>query len=1027
MTRTNTIACSLGLILVGVAPVVADSGIPAATSLRMRSRPHPATRVAQPAPDPAPAGDPPAPAPTDAAPAIAPPDPSLPTPGPAPAAEQTPTLAPGPEPGPNVPETPGLSDEEMSKLAEQAAKEEVITVTGSTLERKTLTTPAPLTIVSREDLAGAGRAMVGDILQTLPAQTGTGANNAQANNGGDGSTRVDLRGLGPSRTLTLMNGRRVVSGGNGANFSADLNSIPLAVVERVEVLKDGASAIYGSDAIGGVVNIITRSDFNGTEVALYTGGATKGDGFTYDASFVTGHDAADKKGNIIFSAGVQRQDSVFAADRSFSNRPRAFDYTARKEVSNNITTAPSGYLNSKLVKDAAGKPINVCGAEFCASNGDGTFRPFADSDLYNPQPDNYLYTPSARYNVYSAGTYKVLPSVSTFFEASYLNRTSDQQLAPTPFASGAATVSKDSMYNPLRADVPDYQRRLEEYGPRRSLQSIDTFRIVAGAQGAIPEDAPAFQNWKWELSYNYGHSGALNRSEGNLIKSRLATALGPSMSVKDASGNDKAICVKTPGDASTVIPGCIPINILGPSGSIDPASASYVTFTGVSGGFNEQQIVLAQTHGRILKLPNNGDLSVAAGADYHREAGATNPDPLTATGDTTGNAQQPTSGKYNVTEGFAEISLVPVSGLELAQWVELSLAARAFHYDTFGNGVTWKAGGLFRTINGIAVRGTYSTAFRAPSIFDLFQGAQDAFPANNDPCNTTGGAIVLSATAAQKCKDQGALANATYADKQQRTVVGGNADLKAETAKVITAGVVFEPPQVKGLAFTADYWHIDIKDAIQQLPASTLLSNCYVQGIDAYCALIHRNATLNYKIDYIDDITKNVGGTTTSGLDLSAGYNQKFGDLGRFHEQVDGQYLFKYNVDNTVQTLHYRGNYDFGVFPKYKANFSAQWQHPTGVGAGFNVRYVGSFEECPNRDCNHAGGMSREVAAWTKLDLFGSYSVNSKAGKTTLAVGVNNLMNKNPAVIYAGFAGTSDSATYDYMGRFLYARMSQLF
>ncbi len=1048
MRRMKTTACSLGLILIiSVAPVTADTGTTKPTSLRMRAHPlkpkSPGSssrglpvqrpvqrdkRVAQAAPDQPgdqgpPSGDSPsdAPPPADTPAPEASPAPSPEQPSPSP--EQAVTAAPEPPPAAER-SSSDLTDEELAKLSEQAAKVEVITVTGSTIERKTLTTPAPLTILSREDLGAAGRATVGDILQQLPEQSN--AINAQTNNGGDGSTRISIRGLGTNRTLTLLNGRRVVAGGSGANSSVDLNAIPLAMIERVEVLKDGASAIYGSDAIGGVVNIITRSDFSGTEVALYTGGASHNDGFTYDASFVTGYNSQDKKGNIVFSAGIQSQDPVYAGNRSFSNRLRAFDYTKRVETTGNITTAPSGYLNAKagIADPNGGKPVprpDVCGTDFCASNGDGTFRPFTDSDLYNPQPANYLYTPSSRYNVYSAGTYKLLPHTSTFFEASYLNRTSDQQLAATPFSS-AATISKDSMYNPLHADVLDYQRRLEEFGPRQFLQNVDTFRIVGGLQGAIPEDAPALQNWKWELSYNYGRTGSLNKSDGNLIKSRLAQALGPSMA--DASG--RPICVRTPGDPKTVIPGCVPMNILGPAGSIDPAAASWVTFTGVSGGFNEQQTVLAQTHGRLLELPNHGDLSVAVGADYRMEAGGTNPDPLTATGDTTGNAQAPTSGKYNVKEGFAEVSLVPISSQKYVQWAELNLAARGFNYDTFGSGVTWKAGALFRTINGIAVRGTYSTAFRAPSIGDLFLGTADSFPANLDPCNTAGGTIMLSDTAKAKCMAQGVPAGATYADKQQRTVIGGNPDLKAETAHVITAGVVFEPPQVKGLSLTADYWNINIKDAIQALPASVILSNCYVQGLDSYCDQIHRNPALNNKIDYINDVTMNVGGTTTSGLDLAAGYDRSFDQLGRFHEQLEAQYLFKYNVDNTVQILHYRGNYDFGVFPKWKANFSTQWGHPSGAGAGFNVQYIGSFKECNNKDCNH-DQPSRPVSAWAKIDLFSSYSVKTRAGKTTLAVGVNNLMNTNPAVIYAGFAGTSDSSTYDYMGRFLYMRLSQLF
>jgi outer membrane receptor protein involved in Fe transport len=595
-----------------------------------------------------------------------------------------------------------LTDEELAKLSEQQAKEEIITVTGSTIERKTLTTPAPLTILNSGDLGIAGRATVGDILQQLPEQAN--AMNAQVNNGGDGSTRFSIRGLGANRTLTLLNGRRVVAGGTGADASVDINSIPLAMVERVEILKDGASAVYGSDAVGGVINIITRSDFSGTEAALYTGSSSRGDGFTYDASFVTGYTSQDK-GNIVVSAGIQSQDSLGASAREYSNRLRSFDYTKRVEITGNITTTPSGYLNAKsgIAGPNGSKPVprDVCGAgvDFCTSDGMGGFRPFLESDLFNPQPYNYLYTPSSRYNVYSAGTYKLLPYASMFFEALYLDRTSAQQIGPTAFMA-ATPISKDSMYNPLGADVLDYSRRLTEFGPRQTLQDVDTFRIVGGFQGAVPDDAPALHGWKWELSYNYGHTNSIVQALGSLIKSRLAQALGPSM----PGAGGKPICVRTPNDATTAIPGCVPMNILGSAGSIDPAAAGWVAYTGISGGFNQQQTVLAQTHGRILELPNRGDLSAAIGADYRWESGGTSPDPLTATGDTTGVNQTPISGKYKVAEGFGELSLVPLSGHPYAEWVELDLAARAFRYDTFGSGVTWKAGGLFRTINGIAVR-----------------------------------------------------------------------------------------------------------------------------------------------------------------------------------------------------------------------------------------------------------------------------------------------------------------------------------
>jgi iron complex outermembrane receptor protein len=1019
-------------MLVGVAPAAADTHAPAPISLRMRAHPsksaspnsHPrrqlvrrGTQVAQAAPDqpadPAPSsGDPPADTPPPAEPEPPPPSP-----------EQAPAAAP--ESPPAAAQASDLTDAELAKLSEQAAKEEIITVTGSTIERKTLTTPAPVTILNRDDLDATGRSTVGDILQLMPEQSN--AANAQVNNSGEGSTRISIRGLGANRTLTLVNGRRFVNGGSGANNSVDINSIPLAMIERVEILKDGASAIYGSDAIGGVVNIITRSDFSGTEVALYTGGATHGDGFTYDASFVTGHTADNKKGNIVFSAGIQSQKPVMANDRVFSSSLRIFDYANRVEASGNATTGPVGYLNTKtgIAGPNGSAPVprpDICGADICAGDGNGGFRPFLDSDLYNPQAENYLYTPSSRYNVFSAGNYKFLPHVSTFFEASYLNRVSDQQQGATSFLSGTAVISKDSMYNPLGADVLDYQRRFLEFGPRHYNQNVDTFRIVGGLQGTVPEDVPAFHDWRWEVSYNYGRTSAVVATEGTLIKSRLAQSLGPSM--PDATG--KPTCVKTPGDLKTAIAGCIPINILGTEGSIDPAAQNWLGFTGIAGGNNTQQTLLAQAHGRVLELPNHGDLSVAVGADYRVEGGAVNPDPLTATGDTTGFAQIPTSGEYDVGEGFAEVSLVPISGHKYVEWAELNLAGRGFYYNTFGGGVTWKVGALLRTINGIAVRGTYSTAFRAPAISDLYQGAVDTFPRVRDPCNTNGGTITLDPVAAQKCMEQGVPSDVTFAEVSNRTVVGGNANLEPETAHVVTAGVVFEPPQAKGLALTADYWNIDITNAIQTLPASVILSNCYSQGLDSFCDLVHRNPAVRNKIDFIDDTTQNVGGTTTSGLDLAAAYDRTFGKWGRFHEQLGTQYLFKYNVDNSVQILHYRGNYDFGVFPKYKANFSTQWAHPSGVGAGLNLLYIGNFKECAARDCNH-DQPSRFVPAWAKLDLFGSYTVKSAAGKTQLAVGINNVTNNQPVVIYGGLAGTSDSATYDYFGRFLYARLSQQF
>jgi iron complex outermembrane recepter protein len=493
------------------------------------------------------------------------------------------------------------------------------------------------------------------------------------------------------------------------------------------------------------------------------------------------------------------------------------------------------------------------------------------------------------------------------------------------------------------------------------------------------------------------------------------------------------------GKPGAEVDGCVPMNLLAGADAkaISQDMIDYVTFTGVAGGFNRQQTLLGSLRGQVVKTPWGGDVSVALGADYRREAGGFTPDPLTATGDTTAGGTEPTDGSYNVSEGFVEISAVPVVGKGFAQWVELNLAARAFDYDTFGSGVTWKAGGLFRTHGGVALRGTYSTAFRAPNVSELFSGLTDSFPPAVDPCDTTppdsDEPITLDPEVARNCADAGVPADASFGTSQQRSRVGGNAALQEETAKVFTAGVVFEPPAVKGLAFTLDYFNIDIENAIQRLGAQVILTNCYARSNQDYCKLIERNPNLGQSIQSIDDATKNVGGTATSGVDFSVSYDRAYG-FGRMRHSLEGTYLRSFEIDNTLQTLNAKGNFDFGVFPTVKTNFTTTWAKD-GLSAGFNLRFVSSFDECEDANCNGLDEVdeatrkmkTRTVDSNITTDVFAGYSMKSKMGVTSLSLGVNNVLDQDPPLIYNGFAGDSDASTYDFIGRFVYARMSQQF
>jgi iron complex outermembrane receptor protein len=1049
MTRMKTLACSVCMLLVGVAPVAADNDAP--KSLRMRSKKAPgshwspmrwAKRIAQaqPAPDqPPPAGgDQPPPAEPSGAQPAAEPAPNQPAPAPEGGAAPAPT-------------SPALSDEELAKLSEQEAKTEVITVTGSLIGRKEVDSPSPLTVVDKEKLEGAGVTNVGDVLQKIPAQGN--ALNAQNNNGGNGSTRIDLRSLTPARTLVLLNGRRVVPSGLGADTSVDFGTIPLAMIERVEVLKDGASAIYGSDAIAGVVNIITRSNMNGTEASVYTSTTSHNDGTNYDLSFVTGH--SSNRGNITFSGGYQKQDPVMAGDRGFSNLKHSYGFSSCSDddiamgmcaVQSGSPSGATGRINA-LVK---GHELQIPGCNptadnpYCTSDGTGGFRNYMGAtattlgDNYNFQPLNYILTPSSRVNLFSNGHYDITRNAHVFFEGQFNSRSSEQQLAEEPVDLGLFGIaySAKNAYNQFGQDIVDYRRRLTEFGPRSSKQNVNTTRLVVGLNGNLPEELGVLNNWKWETSYNYGRNESTQASHGDLILSHLAAALGPTF-------QDGANGLGCGTSKATQVANCVPLDLLHPGmATIPKAAIDYLTFTGTQSGFNDQHTALATTSGKLVDLPNHGDISLAIGGDYRFERGGQQPDPLTATGDTTGNANAPTLGSYHAFEGFGELSVVPFSGGEFLKWVELNAAGRAYSYNTFGSGVTGKITGLVRVDHGIAMRGTYGNAFRAPNVNELFSGQADSFPAIEDPCDQTppsakGKMVQLSDQAAKQCAADhpggNVPAGSSFNSSQQRTTIGGNPKLTSETAQVGTAGLVYEP--LRGLALTADYWHINIDNAITTLPVTTILSQCYEAGQESFCNQITRNDV--HQISHVLDTFQNVGSITTSGLDFSASYQYRT-NAGTFRHSLEGTYLFQYNVDTgtidpntmTENVIHGRGNYDLnGLYPDLKFNVFTTWSHPSGLGAGINLRFVNSSIECEDNNCNlnHAADQRREVSKYVNGDLFASYALKSTQGTTSVTVGMNNALNVTPPLVYNNIAQDADPSVYDFLGRQFYVRLSQLF
>ena len=966
-----------------------------------------------------------------------------------PAGSPAPTTAAEPQPAtalPSAADTP----------AARSAAEEEILVTGTRVRRKDLTTPAPVTILTRQQLQESGKVTIGDFLQMLPEQGN--APNFQLNNGGatysaDGATRVSLRSLGVTRTLVLVNGRRYVNSGVGASPAVDLNSIPAAAVERIEVLKDGASAIYGSDAIAGVVNVITRKTFNGTEASAQYGAATAaGDARTFDAQVTTGR--SGQFGNFLFSVGFFDQGDSWLRDRPWSAQALTWDYTAKEAQPGGSSRTPQGTI--RLAQTLAGDPSPDCTAgTLCAQlvannsvnwrknfirdpNAPLGWRLMTGADAYNFAAENYLTIPSQRIQAYSAGDTR-FGSVRPYYELTYVQRNMQQNAAPMPLNPGDYSLkySKDSIYNPFGVDLSFAGRRLVEFGHREYREELGTFRVVTGVDGTLPEDLGPLRGWYWDVSLNYGRTTGTFTTAGALRNSRVADAVGPSMRI-----NGVPRCVRTPGDASTVIAGCVPVNLLGGpnNGSLTADQIAGLSFEGTSRAYDALFDVAANATGELFKLMSDRPVSLAVGYEFRRQSGAQIADPIAAAGDSADFNFTTTQGSFKANEAYAELSLPLLANAPGVRDLEASVAGRFVNYTTFGSNFTYKFGARYRPIDDITVRGTFSTAFRAPTINELYLGNAETAPTVRDPCNFSLATVTPELKA--QCVAHGAPAGGSGdSGNQELAHVGGNANLSAETARIFTSGVVLQPRVMRDLSVTVDYYSMWIDDAVGSTGLPAILRGCYPgpggSSFEPYCNLITRSP--DGTILFVTDLNKNLAQTRTSGVDFAVRYALP-SEIGRFGLAFDGNWLLKFDRDQVVgPTIHGKGNYDLGPLPALKFNVGANWRLG-GLSAGAIARYVGSFKECSafDSDSGHflsVGGLcwldptapARQVGHNWTVDLNASYALRTPVGRTVLMAGVNNVFNQAPQYVYAAPLANSDPTIYDYVGRFVYGRVQHTF
>lgn len=928
---------------------------------------------------------------------------------------------------------------------ESAESVEKIQVTGSRIKRTDIEGANPVTTISAADIQKMSMTSVGDLLQNLTSSAGA-AVNTQTNNGGDSSTRFSLRGLGSSRTLVLLNGRRIVPGGSGANSSVDLNSIPTAIVKRIEVLKDGASATYGSDAIAGVVNIITKDDFEGFEATINIGESAEGDADNKGFDLTFG--ASSDRGNVVATIGYNDQGDAFMGARDFSE----FELRAYPDGS----TQQGGSSAPPWVNANTADGRVTRGPEF------GDWRAYSGAtDSYNYNPVNYLQTPSKRayaslFGSYELGSFSVLEDVTFFAEANYAHTRGNRLIAPEPLApliffGSPAPYSPNNYYNatfgPDDANgdaytIDDWRRRMLETGGRANSRDYKTLRTAMGFNGSFSN------GWDWEVSYVWGQNDSVEKASGYFNLDRVAEAVGPTGwldangdlitdtngdVVVDADG-ETLVCLD---DAGAIISGCVPLNIFGTPGSDNQVSADMLQY--ISGdynttetGQNKQEVVSAIVSGDLVELPA-GTVAFAAGYESRKESGNYTPDSLILQGITTAGSAVATDGGYDVEEVYAEFVVPLLSGVAGAKMLDLEVAYRHSDYSSFGSNSTGKFGVKWMPNDDILVRATFSEAFRAPTTSDLFGGASIGFPEATDPCDGDTyadgeyAAVVASANFANCVATGVPVTGYSSGGVEQVPTNGGGADnwngaveLTPELADITTIGFVYNPVDLDNFSMSLDYWDIDLTNAISTVGTQVRLNACFESGV--YCDSITRfgaSSASPGNIITVDNYAVNVGGISTSGIDFDFRYRLGT-EFGEFAFGLDGTYLLDY--DKTIadgSVIEHAGTFNVdhdGMFADLKTNFTVAWSL-NDYAANLTARYISGVTE--EEKGWWTAPFNRDVDSNLVLDTQFNYMATDNV---TVTVGIDNLLDEAPPFVYSAFGANTDVATYDVIGRSYYLR-----
>lgn len=939
---------------------------------------------------------------------------------------------------------PALAQDEDAAETQAADASDVIQVTGTRVRNANLTAISPVTQVDAEEFELSGTTRVEDLLRTLPQVTPT--LDAFTVNPSTGTASVNLRGLGTNRTLVLVNGRRLQPGGIRTQ-APDLNQIPSALVQRVEILTGGASAVYGADAVAGVVNFIIDRNFEGVTLSAgvsgyqhdnnnaymqglqqaagftFPSGSSDIDGRAYDLEFAIGSSFGGGRGHASGYVTYRKNEELFQGGRDYSSCALSAAGTA----CGGSSTAP--VPNFLAIADLGGG--NNLNFDFISFDNTGTWR-VGLGELYNYAPVNFYQRPDERWTFGGFFNYSINPMFNPYLDVAFANTNTDVQIAEsgTFFTDAIGFECNDPLINTLCADigvVPDaggaditllVGKRNVEGGPRRSSIDSSAWRWTAGTEGDLGG------GWAYDASFTFASTSSNEVTQNDFLRSRTRDGLL--------------------GCPAGSFAGCIPYNPWVPNG-VTPEAAAALGGTGVLTGRTELVTFNSFVTGQLFALPAANDaISAVAGVEYRRESYRTLSDSNIQAGGYTGRGGQTPNieGEYNVSEVFGEAVVPLVQGREFAEELYLELGYRYSNYNRSGGAQTYKALVSWAPTDEIRVRGGYNRAIRAANVGELFTPTSGGLWAGEDPCAT---ATPLF-TAAQ-CALTGVSAaqygniNASPAD-QYNQITGGNPNLTPEQADTFTFGVVYSP-NFANINVTVDYYDIEIADRIGSVGASNILRGCGLTGDAGLCGLISRNPTSGDLwsgtagepgVGVVRNLSANFGNLIWRGVDLNVAWADELPYVGgNIGVAFNGSLALEQTID-PLPGVNNAAAYDcVGVVNPACA--TSDWRHTARVNydrdtwwsASVRWRHFSSMDYTlqdgtPGTTDQIVVNNGNQIDAINYFDVSGRFDVSAN---TRLTLGVNNILDEEPPLVGGSLSDNANSLTgYDQVGRYLFANIT---